>query len=80
MTVHNMSTGLAHRTFLALFFLISLMILAGGYGYYRVETKRIRQEKYQSITAIGELKAGQIQQWREHYLAEARRSAESPFF
>ena len=72
-------TDLHHRTWVV-FILITLALLAGGYGYYRDEAGRIRQDKYQDIAAIGELKAGQILQWRQERLADAHRSAASPFF
>jgi hypothetical protein len=68
------------RTWAGVFALITLALLAGGYGYYHAEAKRIRQEKYHDIAAIGELKIGQIQQWRQERLADARRSMASPFF
>ena len=55
-------------------------LLAGGYGYYRSEVERIRQEKYYDIAAIGALKADQIQQWRQERVASVRRAVESPFF
>jgi PAS domain S-box-containing protein len=68
------------RIWVAVFALLTLALLAGGYGYYRGEAERIHQEKYQDIAAISELKAGQIREWREKRLADARRSAASPFF
>ncbi len=72
--------ALRSRSRTGIFVLIALMLLIGGYGYYHVEAERIRQEKYQDIAAIGELKAGQIQYWRQQRLADARRAARSPFF
>ena len=68
------------RFWTAVFVLIALLLLAGGYGYYRAEAERIRQEKYHDIAAISTLKVGQIQQWRQQRLADARRMAGSPFF
>jgi len=72
--------GPSHRIWAVIFVFIALMLLAGGYGYYRGEAERIRQEKYHDIAAIGELKTGQIREWRQARLADARRSAASPFF
>ncbi len=80
MTDGDSRTGPRLRTWAALFALIALALLAGGYGYYRGEAERIRQEKYHDIAAIGELKTGQIREWRQARLADARRSAASPFF
>jgi len=76
----NRRTNLSSRTGIALFALIALALLTGGYGYYYIDVEHIRQEKYHGIAAIGALKADQIQQWRQERLADARRSVESPFF
>ncbi|MDQ5911170.1 MAG: hypothetical protein QG599_3267, partial [Pseudomonadota bacterium] len=65
---------------MTLFTLIAVLLLAGGYGYYRAEAERIREEKYHDIAAISTLKVGQIQQWRQERLADAHRMAGSPFF
>ena len=73
-------TGLRYRSWAAIFALIALALLAGGYGYYRGEAEHIRQEQYQNIAAIGELKADQILQWRRERLANARKASGSPFF
>ena len=59
---------------------VALGLSAAGYAYYRSETERIRQEKYQEIAAIGELKAQQIQQWRQERLGDISRSSKAPFF
>ncbi|MFO1372451.1 MAG: hypothetical protein U1F42_08670 [Candidatus Competibacteraceae bacterium] len=80
MTDGALHTSLHCRTWAVVFVLITLALLAGGYGYYRAEAARIRQEKYQDIAAISELKISQILQWRKERLADARRSAASPFF
>ncbi|MFZ1642950.1 MAG: GAF domain-containing protein [Candidatus Contendobacter sp.] len=80
MTDSDLHTNPRLRTWAALFALMALTLLAGGYGYYRGEAERIRQAKYQDIAAIGELKIGQIRQWRQQRLADARRSAAGPFF
>lgn len=68
------------RIWLAVFALLALVLLAGGHAYYHAAADRIRQEKYQDIGAVGELKADQIRQWRRERLADAGRSAASPFF
>ncbi|MBL0312754.1 MAG: GAF domain-containing protein [Holophagaceae bacterium] len=63
---------------MAIFAAISVTLLAAGYGYYRREAEEIRQEKYEEIAAIGELKSSQIQQWRKERLADAGRFAGGP--
>ncbi len=68
------------RVWVAVFILLTAILLAGGYGYYRGEAERIRQEKYHDIATIAELKAGQIWQWRRERLANARKASGSPFF
>jgi hypothetical protein len=67
------------RTWIAVFAVITLALLGGGYWYYREEAKEIRREEYQTIAAIGELKAGQIEQWRKERLANADRMARDRF-
>jgi PAS domain S-box-containing protein len=58
---------------------IALTVLAGGYWYYRAETEGVRQQQYQAIAAVGELKASQIQQWRKDRLADVTLTAKNPF-
>ncbi|MDZ4163498.1 MAG: PAS domain S-box protein [Smithellaceae bacterium] len=79
MTFRDLRTYIAARwRWAAGFILIALVVGAGGYWYYRVETERIRQEKYEEIAAIGELKAGQIRQWRKERLADVARDVSAP--
>jgi len=66
--------------FIAVFALSALVLLAATYGYYRVEVGRIRELKYREISAVGELKAAQIKQWREERLADVQQPAISPSF
>jgi PAS domain S-box-containing protein len=68
------------RTWTAVFVLVTLLLLAGGYGYYHGEAERIHQDKYYDIAAIGALKAGQIQQWRQERRADVHKASKSPFF
>ena len=60
--------------------MIVVGLVAGGYGFYRVEAQRIRLDKFHELAAIGELKTSQIAQWRQERLNNARNTAESPFF
>lgn len=80
MTDRDFRTDPRFRTWMGVFALMALALLAGGYGYYRGEAERIRQEKYHDLAAIGELKTSQIREWRQARMADARRSATSPFF
>jgi PAS domain S-box-containing protein len=80
MTEESRRTHHGNRIWVILFAVISITVLAGGYGYYRAEEGRISREKYREIAAIAELKEEQIRQWRTERLADVRRPAESPFF
>jgi len=80
MPANNPRPWPVRRTWAAGFALVALVILAGGYGFYRVETGGVRDAKFQSIAGIAELKAAQLLQWRSERLTDARRSADSPFF
>jgi len=73
-----LNTGPARRMWGALFGLVALAILAGGYLYYRGEAGRIRQQKYGEIATIAGMKAGQIAQWRKERLADVARAANGP--
>ena len=71
--------GPARWVWVAFFVVITSALLAGGYAYYRSETERIRQQKYQEIASIGELKVGQIRQWRQERLGDITRASKAPF-
>ncbi|MEI8311770.1 MAG: ATP-binding protein, partial [Verrucomicrobiota bacterium] len=69
----------SHRatgTAVAIFILIAAILFGMGWWYYRAETDEIARDKYLFLAAIGELKAQQIEQWRNEHLSEARRMAE----
>ena len=76
----NSSTGPSRGLWTVLFIIMALTLLAGGYWYYRTETGRIRQAKYEELSAIGKLKSGQIEQWRKERIGDVERSARSPLF
>ncbi len=70
----------ASRTpFLILFCVIAIFVGAGGYGVYRHETNAIKQDKYNYLKAIGDLKASQITAWRKERMADARLNSQTPF-
>ncbi len=73
-------SGLSRWLWTSLFVVATLAVLAGGYTYYRIETERISQEKYQEIAAIGRLKAGQIEEWRQDQLEDVEAVAKGPMF
>jgi PAS domain S-box-containing protein len=61
-----------------IFAALALLLLAAGGWYYRSEARRLRAQKHEEIAAIGALKAGQLQQWRQERLNDATRMAGGP--
>ncbi len=59
--------------------IICFILIAGGFVYYRYEAKTIRNEKYDELKVIADLKISQITQWRDERLADVQVFAESPF-
>jgi len=68
------SNRLARSVAIAIFFLLSAILIGSGYWYYHAEKKELTAEKYETLAAIGELKSKQIAQWRKERLAEADRA------
>lgn len=73
------ATAPVRWVWLAAFVVFAAAVLAGGYGYYRAETGALRQDRHRVLAAIGELKSGQIRQWRSERLGDAWRVARSPY-
>jgi PAS domain S-box-containing protein len=78
MNKHSTRTKPDRRIWAAVLVLLILAILAGGYGYYRHEAERIRQEKYDDIATIAEMKAEQIAQWKKERMADVWRAVNGP--
>jgi len=76
----SIRSGSVRWPWVLVFTLVTIALVAGAYAYYISETERIRQEKHQEIAAIGELKAGQIQAWRQERLRDTLRVSKAPFF
>jgi PAS domain S-box-containing protein len=75
------AAGRASRLpWIALFGVLTLGILAGGYFYYRTEVDDARAEKLAQIKAVADLKADQIRKWRQERLDDAGRVANDPLF
>jgi two-component system cell cycle sensor histidine kinase/response regulator CckA len=66
------------RYWVTFFVFISLIIIVGGFLLYRSEVGRIEKEKYGEIKAIGDLKTGQLVQWRKERLADVDSAAKRP--
>jgi len=67
------------RYWVLAFALITLMLLAGGHRYYRMEAEQVSQGNLQTITAIAGLKSAQLQEVLESLLSNAKQVAQSPF-
>ena len=63
----------------ALAFVLALSV-TGAAAYFLADEGRIREQKYQGLAAIAEMKAVEIAEWRHERLADAGRAAGSPFF
>ena len=69
----NFPVSINRKHVVGLIVLFSLLIVAGGYFYYKYKTREIRLEKHGDLAAIAEMKAGQINQWRKERRSEERR-------
>ncbi|MCX6249163.1 MAG: ATP-binding protein [Bacteroidetes bacterium] len=78
MTEH-LNTG-SKRLLIFLACSLCILILLGGYLYFRYETNIIRKDKYNELKAIAELKINQITQWRKERLGDANVFYKSAFF
>jgi PAS domain S-box-containing protein len=56
-----------------------LLVLTGGYWYYRSEYNQARGDAMERLGAIAALKADQVAGWRQDRLNDARELTESPF-
>ena len=65
---------------IALAFGIGILIIIGGYFYYRYEKNVIRQEKLNEIKTIAKLKIDQITSWQSERLGDADEIFRNPFF
>ena len=66
-------------SWVAAFAIVSVAFAAAGYWYYEVEIAHLRQAKHEEIEAIGDLKAGQIEQWRGERLTAVGHLGRDPF-
>lgn len=65
---------------IAIFALFSTAVVFGGHAYYRSETARIADAKYEDLAAIAALKGSQIDSWRQGVVTDARRTSKGPYF
>lgn len=78
MTYTHPDVGGPKRMWLIALAVMVLCLVACGYLYNRSETERIRQDKYDGLHAIGEMKANEIAHWRSQRLFDIAKIARSP--
>jgi hypothetical protein len=78
MTIDQVRTSPARRVWIASFIAVSLVLLAVGYGYYRVERARVFQEFSETLTAVNKMKSAQIEEWRSERLIDIKRVVDGP--
>lgn len=59
---------------------LCILVLIGGYFYFRYEENLIRKDKYDDIKTIAKLKIDQITKWRKERLGDANVFYKSSFF
>ena len=78
MTAYKLPTAAARKILAAAFAAICLILVGGGYGYYRTEAEDIRRSSYENLATIAKMKADRILQWQEERLMDAKRTASGP--
>ncbi len=71
---HSRSRTVALATFAG----IAVILMGLGYWQYRAEKEEITRVQWQTLAAIGNLKAKQIHEWRKERMAEVERAAKDP--
>ena len=64
---------------LLVFFIFSVAISTAGYLFYKNQKKRFKQEKWDQLGAIADLKVSQIVNWRKERIQDGEIIFESPF-
>ncbi|SPD75254.1 Multi-sensor hybrid histidine kinase [uncultured Desulfobacterium sp.] len=64
--------GAYQRGLALIFVVVAILLAAGGYWFYCSQARAIRNEKYNDLKTIAELKIGQIIEWRKERLADSR--------
>jgi PAS domain S-box-containing protein len=75
-----LKAGAAHYRFILIFALLALGIIAGGTVYFRQYEKRYRAQIEQQLSSVGELKVGELVQWRSDRLQDAAIFFKNPSF
>ena len=78
MTEHLPKLRPSLRLWVAAFAVAAALIAVFGYAQYRIGEKHVSKEWTKNLSAIGALKANQIEEWRKERLADAIRFAQGP--
>ena len=62
------------------FFIVAVVILAGGFWFYSTQEQRLQQKAENELLAIAQLKADEIVRWRADRVKNAQVIADDPFF
>jgi PAS domain S-box-containing protein len=68
------------KQIVALLVILSLVIAAAGYFYYKNQESSIRQQKYNELKAIADLKVNQIEEWIKERKSDVIGVVQLPFF
>ncbi len=63
---------------LILFCIISIILIISGHFYYQNQKARLKNERYEMLSAIGDLKVGQINYWLKIHIGYAQQIYENP--
>ncbi|RPI75256.1 MAG: PAS domain-containing sensor histidine kinase [Desulfobacteraceae bacterium] len=72
MEMNDKKQTLLPYALLSIFLILATGIVWAGYFYYRLYANQYRLEVERELSSIGELKAGELTQWRRERLADAR--------
>ncbi len=75
---HMISHKIPYQLFF-IFLALVLIINTTGYLYYKVQKSQLKKEKQDELSAIAELKVGQIVNWRKERLGDAATIFENVF-
>src|ERR1035441_161654 len=76
----NNSILTSKKQFLVLITILSLVIAATGYFYYKSQESSIRQQKQDELKTISDLKANHIIEWVNERNADVKVVVQSSFF
>lgn len=76
----NRTDHLWQKYIILFLMVLSLMLIVGGYYFYKAEARRIRHEKYLYLKTITDFKIAQILEWRKERLADAVHFSSSPLY